>query len=147
MGDSRAVLYTADGRAIQLTTDHKPDDEAEYARIKKAGGEVDYGGVIAPGGGNFLKCARSLGDAQYKAGPREKHLICAEPELIRREVRHLACTERLSTLAALWRCSARLPRCGPAHMASLALLTCSLWLALSVVVVTARSSSRRTSSW
>ena len=46
-------------------------------------GEVDFGGVVAPGGGNFLKCARSIGDAQYKRGPRERHLICAEPEVRR----------------------------------------------------------------
>ena len=84
-GDSRAVI-SQKGVGTAITTDHKPEDEKEYERIKKAGGEVDFGGVVAPGGGNFLKCARSIGDAQYKRGPRERHLICAEPELFKIEI-------------------------------------------------------------
>ena len=112
-GDSRAVL-SKKGVGTAITTDHKPEDEAEYARrhlltvdpadsaalrrqlaytdphtrrgwvmpiaptpvryarIKAAGGEVDFGGVVAPGGGNFLKCARSIGDAQV----RSLHELC-----------------------------------------------------------------------
>ena len=81
-GDSRAVI-SQKGVGTAITTDHKPEDEKELTRIRAAGGEVDWGGVVAPGGGNFLKCARSLGDAPYKRGPRERHLICAEPELFK----------------------------------------------------------------
>jgi hypothetical protein len=47
---------------------------------------VDYGGIVSPDGQNFLKCARSLGDAKYKVGPRSQHLICAEPDVFRREL-------------------------------------------------------------
>ena len=72
---------------------------------------MDYGGVIAPGGGNFLKCARSLGDAPYKRGPRERHLICAEPELFKID---LTCGARLDpTPSAL--CIARVHLARPPH--------------------------------
>ena len=83
-GDSRAVLCT-NGVAEALTRDHSPSDEVEKARITAVGGNVDYGGIISPLGGNYLKCARSLGDRVYKGHPhykwpRERHLICAEPD-------------------------------------------------------------------
>ena len=67
-------------------------------RIVNLGGEIEHGGVVAPGGGNYLKCARSLGDAPYKRGPREEHLICAEPELFTIE---LTPSDEVPTLPAL----------------------------------------------
>ena len=78
VGDSRAVLCRG-GKASQITTDHKPDDEVEYARIVAAGGEYDemFGGVVAPNGGNYLKCARSLGDAQYKVDQIARRILSA----------------------------------------------------------------------
>ena len=83
VGDSRTVLCT-DGKASWATHDHKPDDPKEHQRITALGGLIDYGGIVSPDGSNFLKCARSLGDVRYKGGPREKHLICAEPEVFTR---------------------------------------------------------------
>ena len=37
IGDSRAVLCRA-GAAVELSFDHKPEDEIELTRIKNAGG-------------------------------------------------------------------------------------------------------------
>jgi serine/threonine protein phosphatase PrpC len=85
VGDSRAVLCRS-GVAVGITHDHKPEDDTELARITAVGGLVDFGGVIKPGGGNYLKCARSLGDREYKVGPRERHLICAEPDIFTLEL-------------------------------------------------------------
>jgi protein phosphatase 2C family protein 2/3 len=68
VGDSRAVIQSG-GVARAITHDHKPEDEVEMARITAAGGSCDFGGIVAPSGGNFLKCARSIGDVQYKCGP------------------------------------------------------------------------------
>ena len=39
-GDSRAVLLGADAAPLQLSVDHKPDDEQEYERVEAAGGSV-----------------------------------------------------------------------------------------------------------
>ena len=104
-GDSRAAICNTRGEAKALTVDHKVEGD-EQRRIEQLGGVVDYGGVVSPDGSNFLKCARSLGDSlhdlpwpstdlprpsircarslgdsKYKLGPREQHLICAEPDV------------------------------------------------------------------
>ena len=84
-GDSRAIICRK-GKGEGITHDHKPEDDTELARITAVGGLVDFGGVIKPGGGNYLKCARSLGDREYKVGPRERHLICAEPDIFTLEL-------------------------------------------------------------
>ena len=43
VGDSRAVLSSHGGRkTVPLSFDHKPGDEAETERIRKAGGEIYY---------------------------------------------------------------------------------------------------------
>jgi len=59
-GDSRSVLCQA-AKAIDLSTDHKPESEEEETRIKKAGGVVHMGRV---NGG--LNLTRSFGDFDYK---------------------------------------------------------------------------------
>ena len=43
VGDSRAVLSRA-GRAVDLSTDHKPNTKAEQERIEKVGGKVSWFG-------------------------------------------------------------------------------------------------------
>jgi len=85
-GDSRAVICSTAGVAETITTDHKPDGGDELARIESLGGVYDdfCGGVEAPDGSQYLKCARSLGDAKYKVGPRDQHLVCATPEVFTR---------------------------------------------------------------
>lgn len=44
-GDSRAVLATKGGKVIEMSYDHKPDNEGELARVKAAGGFVEEGRV------------------------------------------------------------------------------------------------------
>ena len=56
VGDSRCVA-SCKGRAVPLSYDHKPDDNAEHHRIKKAGGFVSRGRV-----NHALNISRSLGD-------------------------------------------------------------------------------------
>jgi serine/threonine protein phosphatase PrpC len=44
-GDSRAVLATKAGKVIELSHDHKPDNDGELFRVKAAGGFVEEGRV------------------------------------------------------------------------------------------------------
>lgn len=60
-GDSRCVLSAAGGKSHDLSTDHKPDDEIELNRIKKAGGSVTNGRV-----NGSLNLSRSFGDLTFK---------------------------------------------------------------------------------
>lgn len=72
VGDSRAILCRA-GQALDLTTDHKPNDESERRRIEECGGrvswygEVDSHGHPVSGAGVYringnLALSRSIGD-------------------------------------------------------------------------------------
>jgi serine/threonine protein phosphatase PrpC len=72
VGDSRAILCRA-GQALDLTTDHKPNDESERRRIEECGGrvswygEVDMHGHPVSGAGVYringnLALSRSIGD-------------------------------------------------------------------------------------
>jgi len=61
VGDSRCVVGLADGQAIALTEDHKPELPDEEARILKAGGIVLMNRVQGE-----LAMSRALGDFQYK---------------------------------------------------------------------------------
>ena len=61
IGDSRAILCR-DGKAINLTRDHKPNDEREKARIQAQGEEVQwdpYGQVYRV---RDLSLSRAIGD-------------------------------------------------------------------------------------
>ena len=60
-GDSRSSLCRG-GKAIDLSSDHKPESEEEECRIKNAGGVIHMGRV---NGG--LNLTRSFGDFDYKA--------------------------------------------------------------------------------
>ena len=59
-GDSRCVLSN-NGKAIEMSIDHKPDNAPEKARIEKAGGFVEDNRVKG-----VLNLSRSLGDLEYK---------------------------------------------------------------------------------
>ena len=59
-GDSRCVMG-ADGEAVEMSIDHKPDEKVEIDRIEKAGSTITEGRVD----GN-LNLTRSLGDLKYK---------------------------------------------------------------------------------
>jgi len=77
LGDSRAVLCRS-GLAVAMTTDHKPNDATEAARIAKAGGEVMRGRVNGQ-----LAVSRSFGDFYYKTPPEsppEEQMVSASPD-------------------------------------------------------------------
>lgn len=60
-GDSRACLATKSGKVIELSHDHKPDNDGEMKRIKAAGGFVDEGRVQG-----IIAVSRAIGDWEYK---------------------------------------------------------------------------------
>ncbi|KAJ3116027.1 Protein phosphatase 2C 2 [Phlyctochytrium bullatum] len=77
-GDSRAVLSRL-GKAVPLSHDHKPVNPEEQARIKNAGGYVEFGRV----NGN-LALSRAIGDFEFKANkdlPPEQQIVTADPEI------------------------------------------------------------------
>ena len=61
VGDSRCVLCR-NGVAIDMSVDHKPDDDKELKRIENAGGKVTSDGRVNGG----LNLSRALGDHRYK---------------------------------------------------------------------------------
>lgn len=61
VGDSRIVVCR-DGKAIDMSIDHKPEDDSESARIIKAGGRVTEDGRVNGG----LNLSRAIGDHGYK---------------------------------------------------------------------------------
>jgi serine/threonine protein phosphatase PrpC len=77
-GDSRCVL-SVDGKAIEMSIDHKPEMASERARIEKAGGFVEENRVKG-----VLNLSRSLGDLEYKQDtsiPVENQMITCVPEI------------------------------------------------------------------
>lgn len=77
-GDSRAVLSRG-GVAVDLSTDHKPNLDAETARITKAGSYVMANRV----NGN-LALSRALGDFSFKKAEglsQEEQAVTARPEV------------------------------------------------------------------
>jgi len=59
-GDSRCVV-SIDGKAHDMSKDHKPEDEPELKRICKAGGRVSSDGRVNGG----LNLSRALGNNFY----------------------------------------------------------------------------------
>lgn len=77
-GDSRCVLCREDV-ALDMSHDHKPEDEEELARIKNAGGYVSGGRV---NGG--LNLSRAIGDHSYKMNEKfdlKNQMISAVPDV------------------------------------------------------------------
>ena len=78
-GDSRAVLGEG-GRAIPLSTDHKPNLKRERERIYKAGSTVNIEGRID---GN-LNLSRAIGDITHKKNtklPLQDQAITSMPDI------------------------------------------------------------------
>jgi serine/threonine protein phosphatase PrpC len=78
VGDSRALLCR-DGKAVQLSLDHKPDRDDETARIESAGGFVSFRRVLGR-----LAVSRAFGDEEYKCTPERsngKPLVICDPEI------------------------------------------------------------------
>ncbi|CDP01778.1 unnamed protein product [Coffea canephora] len=74
-GDSRAVLGKR-GRAVELSTDHKPNSTSEKIRIEKLGGVI-YDGYL----NGQLSVSRSLGDWHLKGSKGSSFPLSSEPEL------------------------------------------------------------------
>lgn len=77
-GDSRCVMSKG-GKAVQMSFDHKPNDEGERRRIEAAGSEVNNEGRVD---GN-LNLSRSLGDLKSKHREHlapEDQAITANPD-------------------------------------------------------------------
>ncbi|XP_039499179.1 probable protein phosphatase CG10417 [Drosophila santomea] len=78
-GDSRCVI-SRNGLAIEMSIDHKPEDDEEASRIIKAGGRVTLDGRVNGG----LNLSRALGDHAYKTNgslPAEEQMISALPDV------------------------------------------------------------------
>ncbi|XP_077376113.1 protein phosphatase 1G isoform X2 [Festucalex cinctus] len=78
-GDSRCVVSER-GKAVDMSYDHKPEDELELSRIKKAGGKVTVDGRVNGG----LNLSRAIGDHFYKRNkvlPPEEQMISAMPDV------------------------------------------------------------------
>jgi len=83
-GDSRCVVFGSDG-PCQISTDHRPDDAAEYARIEAAGGELfdpedGVGSRVCGPAGAMLACSRSIGDRHFKP------VVTCEPDIFQRPI-------------------------------------------------------------
>lgn len=60
-GDSRAVLVLKSGKIVEMSEDHKPENDGELKRIKAAGGFVEDGRVQG-----IIAVSRAIGDWEYK---------------------------------------------------------------------------------
>lgn len=77
VGDSRASLYR-NGEVLLRTTDHRPSDENERARVEEAGQTINnVNGVARVNGG--LSMTRIFGDRHVKK--RSNFAIIAEPDI------------------------------------------------------------------
>ena len=61
-GDSRCVLCR-NGKAVDLSVDHKPEDEVERKRIENAGGRITKDGRVNGG----LNLSRAIGMIDHNA--------------------------------------------------------------------------------
>ena len=77
-GDSRSVL-SRNGKVIELSKDHKPEDPSELSRIEAAGAKVEKGRI-----NSHLNLSRCLGDLHYKRNkdlPPNRQAVIAEPDI------------------------------------------------------------------
>lgn len=78
-GDSRCVVCR-NGKSLDMSIDHKPEDNLEYTRIKNAGGRVTMDGRVNGG----LNLSRAIGDHAYKMKkdlPAQEQMISAQPDI------------------------------------------------------------------
>uniref|UniRef100_U5EYB3 protein-serine/threonine phosphatase n=1 Tax=Corethrella appendiculata TaxID=1370023 RepID=U5EYB3_9DIPT len=83
-GDSRCVVCRK-GQAVEMSLDHKPEDQIEFERIKKAGGRVTLDGRVNGG----LNLSRAIGDHGYKMNKElsaEEQMISALPDVKKLEL-------------------------------------------------------------
>jgi protein phosphatase 2C family protein 2/3 len=82
-GDSRAVL-SSNGKAVALSYDHKPTNPEELARIKAAGGFVEFNRV-----NGSLALSRAIGDFEYKLNKTlsaEQQIVTSNPDIEERKL-------------------------------------------------------------
>lgn len=78
-GDSRCIVCR-NGKAVDMSFDHKPEDEPERERIIKAGGRVTADGRVNGG----LNLSRAIGDHAYKQSKElsdKEQMITALPDI------------------------------------------------------------------
>lgn len=78
-GDSRCIVCR-NGKAFDMSVDHKPEDELESQRIVKAGGKVTSDGRVNGG----LNLSRAIGDHAYKQKKElsdQEQMITALPDV------------------------------------------------------------------
>uniref|UniRef100_T1JKV7 protein-serine/threonine phosphatase n=1 Tax=Strigamia maritima TaxID=126957 RepID=T1JKV7_STRMM len=78
-GDSRCVVCR-NGKAIEMSRDHKPEDDLERNRIENAGGSVTLDGRVNGG----LNLSRAIGDHSYKKNEKldaKEQMISALPDI------------------------------------------------------------------
>ncbi|KAJ8967533.1 hypothetical protein NQ314_002848 [Rhamnusium bicolor] len=78
-GDSRCIVCR-NGKAVEMSFDHKPEDEPERERIIKAGGKVTADGRVNGG----LNLSRAIGDHAYKQNKElsdKEQMISALPDI------------------------------------------------------------------
>lgn len=78
-GDSRCVV-SREGKAVEMSADHKPEDDIEMKRIKNAGGKVTADGRVNGG----LNLSRAIGDHAYKQNKSlslPEQMISPQPDL------------------------------------------------------------------
>lgn len=79
-GDSRCIVCR-DGKAVDMSYDHKPEDDLERERVEKAGGQVTSDGRI----NNGLNLSRAIGDHTYKRNkdlPLAEQMITSLPDVL-----------------------------------------------------------------
>ena len=79
-GDSRCV-FSRNGKAVEMSHDHKPDEAREAERIHRAGAFVTDGRV-----NGSLNLSRAIGDMEYKQRrdlKPEQHAVTAYPDVRR----------------------------------------------------------------
>jgi protein phosphatase 2C family protein 2/3 len=76
-GDTRCVI-AINGKAKDLSMDHKPDVPAEKRRVQRAGGFVEEGRV-----NGIIAISRAIGDWEYKNASLkpEDNMVSAYPEV------------------------------------------------------------------
>jgi protein phosphatase PTC2/3 len=85
-GDSRTVMCE-NGQHVELSQDHRPDNQDERSRIFKAGGEIERGRI-----NGVLSLSRAIGDLGYKKTEAPKdassewylnnHMVTSFPDVV-----------------------------------------------------------------
>jgi len=90
-----------DGKAVDMSYDHKPEDEAERERVEKAGGQVTKDGRI----NNGLNLSRAIGDHAYKANKElslSEQMITSLPDILTLDIDPLKDSFMILACDGIW---------------------------------------------